>query len=74
MKKTIEYLKDLFEEPFQLDDDSIDSEFFDAIRQAQTDAIDATVKRFILDIDAIGGVEDLTARVLGMAEKMKSEL
>lgn len=47
MKKAIDYLKELFEEPFELVEDSIEKDFYIVIRAAQEDAIRSTVKECI---------------------------
>ena len=45
MKKAEEYLKQLFEEPFDLtSENSIEYDFYQVIKQAQIDAIEETVK------------------------------
>ncbi len=45
MKRSKEYLKELFEEPFDLEDEnSIDYDFLQVIRMAQEDAIRDTVQ------------------------------
>jgi hypothetical protein len=43
MKKTTYFLQQLFEGPFNLDGDSIESDFHNVILEAQKDAIAATL-------------------------------
>jgi hypothetical protein len=47
MKKPVEYLKELFEEPFDLDGNSIESDFLNVIIQAQEDAINSMLQKHI---------------------------
>ena len=47
MKKTIEYLKELFEEPLELVEDSFEKDFYLIIKAAQEDTIRETVKECI---------------------------
>ena len=44
MKKTEEYLEELFEEPFNLEEGNIEYDFYKIIKEAQEDAIRETVK------------------------------
>jgi len=44
MKQTIDYLKELFEEPFELIEGSIEKDFYNVIRAAQEDVIKWTVE------------------------------
>lgn len=44
MKKPVKYLKELFEEPFNLEEGSIEYDFLQVIKQAQIDAIEKTVE------------------------------
>jgi len=44
MKKAEEYLKELFEEPFNLEEGFIEYDFLQIIKKAQEDAIRETVK------------------------------
>lgn len=43
MKKPEEYLKDLFEEPFNLEEGSIDMDFLNIIKQVQDDTVDTII-------------------------------
>jgi hypothetical protein len=52
MKKAVEYLKELFEEPFDLSGNSIESDFLNVIKQAQEDAIREAVKACAESADA----------------------
>lgn len=54
MKDYEKYLEQLFERPFNLEKESIESEFLHVIRQAQQDAIMALINRFV----AIGLLPD----------------
>ena len=45
LKSAEEYLKELFEEPFELEDNnSIESDFYNIIKNAQKDAIEKTIE------------------------------
>jgi len=44
MKKSKEYLKGLFEEPFNLEEGSIENDFLKVIKQVQIDSINETCK------------------------------
>lgn len=43
MKRAEEYLKELFEEPFELVEDSIEKDFYDIIKRVQEETIRETV-------------------------------
>jgi hypothetical protein len=44
MKKAEQYLKQLFEEPFNLEESSIEDDFLQVIKQAKIDAIEETCR------------------------------
>lgn len=84
MKRTEEYLKDLFEEPFNLEDqNSIEYDFYLVLQQAQIDAIKATVQACADNADAdytfINNNSDIEvyvikSSILEMADKLIKEL
>ena len=83
MKKTVEYLKELFEEPFELEEDSIEKDFYIVIKAAQEDAIREAVEECSIQAKAVQGHDALTwepkllvdkQSIFSVADKLIKEL
>jgi adenylate kinase len=85
MKKAVEYLKDLFEEPLNLEEGGIEDDFLKVIKQVQLDVIDYVAERcaneakadiYIVDIHSSYKDYALVDKssILDIADKIKEEL
>ena len=81
MKRAEEYLKQLFEEPFNLEEGSIEDDFLQVAKQIQIDAIKATVQACADNADADYAYQDgnievyvIKSSILEVADKLIKKL
>lgn len=74
MKKPVEYLKDLFEEPYNLEESSIESDFLATIKQAQVDIIDLLLREVVIESVNYSIPDTFVQGIIGITNDMKDEI